>query len=444
MESKNGGGLVAVMQSMSGKIVFVLINAATGITTARALHPAGRGELAALGVWSNFLGSLMTLGLPSAFIYWSRREPERRASLLWVSLPLTIALGGLAMVVGIIGIPFWLARYSPHIVHAAQWFMLNAFVVLMIANARAACEAESDFLASSVALCMSPLLALFGLLGLAAFHRMTPVSAAAAYVLSGVPACIFLLSRLRKYLYGRPSHLVSSARMLLGYGIRSYGVDICGTLSVYADQAIVVRLLDPEAMGTYVVALSLSRTLGVIHQAVASVLFPRAVSLAARGIGGVDRACRSCQHSMHDDMRGGSGDIWTGSPLAFVWSRIQECHCHPEHPDSRDDRDRFYPGTYARIYGIRSTRLRYIPAVEWIGSLYSVVGGVSAPLGRTGSELCSFDCGSDPICFCLGKLPARFEAARSRFPAEDVGVRHAGCALSGTDCGVCAIASRQE
>ena len=158
----------------------------------------------------------MTLGLPSAFIYWSRTKPERRSSLLWVSLPLTVALGGLATTVGLIGIPFWLAQYSPHVIHAAQLLMLNAFVVLMIANARAACEAESDFLASSVALCMPPLLALFGLLGLAAFIGLTPVSAATAYVLSGVPACIFLLSRLRKYLYGRPSQLVSSARMLLG------------------------------------------------------------------------------------------------------------------------------------------------------------------------------------------------------------------------------------
>jgi len=282
MTSKNGGGLVAVMQSMSGRIVFVLINAATGIITARALHPAGRGELAALGVWPNFLGNLMTLGLPSAFIYLSRTQPERRSSLLWVSLPLTLALGGLATLVGVIGIPFWLTQYSSHVIHVAQLLMLNAFVVLMIANARAACEAESDFFASSAALCMPPLLALFGLIGLAASHRLTPVSAAAAYVLSGVPACMFLLFRIRKYLSGRPSQLTSSARMLLGYGIRSYGVDICGTLSVYADQAIVVRLLDPEAMGTYVVALSLSRTLGIIHQAVAAVLFPRAVSLQPR------------------------------------------------------------------------------------------------------------------------------------------------------------------
>src|SRR6202044_2743398 len=57
------------------------------------------------------------------------------------------------------------------------------------------------------------------------------------------------------------------------------GVDLCGTLSLYAEQALVVRLLDPAAMGIYVVALSLSRTLGVIQNAVASVLFPSALKL---------------------------------------------------------------------------------------------------------------------------------------------------------------------
>src|SRR4051812_20214569 len=219
MKSTNVGGLVAVMQSMSGRILFVLINAATGIITARALHPAGRGELAALGVWPNFLGSLMTLGLPSAFIYWSRTQPERRSSLLWVSLPLTVVLGGLATLVGVIGIPFWLTQYSPHVIHVAQLLMLNAFVVLMIANARAACEAESDFFASSVALCMPPLLALFGLIGLAASHRLTPVSAAAAYVLSGIPACVFLLSRIRRYLYGALLNL--SPRLACYWGMVS-------------------------------------------------------------------------------------------------------------------------------------------------------------------------------------------------------------------------------
>jgi len=112
MATKPASGLSAVMQSMGGRILFVLINAGTGIITARALHPAGRGELAALGVWPNFLGSLMTLGLPSALIFWSRAEPENKSSLMWASLPLTIVLGLLAMLIGIAGsfIGTWIGR----------------------------------------------------------------------------------------------------------------------------------------------------------------------------------------------------------------------------------------------------------------------------------------------------------------------------------------------
>jgi O-antigen/teichoic acid export membrane protein len=267
---------------MGGRLVFVLVNAFTGMITARALHPAGRGELAALGVWPNFLGGLLTFGLPSAFIFWSRSEPDQRVNFLWASIPITIVTGVLALFIGVIGIPFWLGQYSPYVVHVAQFYMLNVFVVLLIANARSACEAEGDFLASSVALCIPPVLTLLGLVVLLLIHRLSPVTAATTYILSGIPACIVLLSRLRSFLQGRPTAILRATRQLLGYGLRSYGVDICGALSLYADQAVVVHFLDPGAMGIYVVALSLSRVMGVIHQGVATVLFPKVVSLPAR------------------------------------------------------------------------------------------------------------------------------------------------------------------
>jgi len=69
-----------------------------------------------------------------------------------------------------------------------------------------------------------------------------------------------------------------SARLLSSYGIRSYGIDLCGTMSLYVDQALVVRLLTPDLMGIYVVALSLSRLLNAFHTSVVMVLFPRAVA----------------------------------------------------------------------------------------------------------------------------------------------------------------------
>ena len=266
------------MHSMAGRVLFTLINAVTGMLTARALHPVGRGELSALGVWPNFLGGLMTLGLPSALVYWTRTQPERQRDLIWASLPLTLISGVLAIIIGIIGIPFWLAQYNPHVIFIAQVFMLNAFVVLLTANARAICEAEGAFLASSIALCLTPSFTVLALGILIGVGRLTPINAAATYIVSGIPALCYLSYQLRHNFRHRWQNLRGAVLQLLTYGLRSYGVDICGTLALYADQAIVIHALTPEDMGTYVVALSLSRTLGVIHQTVASVLFPKAVA----------------------------------------------------------------------------------------------------------------------------------------------------------------------
>jgi O-antigen/teichoic acid export membrane protein len=55
-------------------------------------------------------------------------------------------------------------------------------------------------------------------------------------------------------------------------------------MSVYVDQALVIHILRPSFMGTYVVALSLSRMLNVFHTAVVMVLFPKAVSRPVREV----------------------------------------------------------------------------------------------------------------------------------------------------------------
>jgi len=71
------------------------------------------------------------------------------------------------------------------------------------------------------------------------------------------------------------------ATSVTSIGARSYGIDLCGTMALYVDQALVVRFLLPKMMGIYVVALSLSRMLNAFHTSVIVVLFPRAVSQTA-------------------------------------------------------------------------------------------------------------------------------------------------------------------
>jgi O-antigen/teichoic acid export membrane protein len=71
---------------------------------------------------------------------------------------------------------------------------------------------------------------------------------------------------------------------LLRYGLRFYGTDLLGTLSAYIDQIIILPMLSPAAVGIYVVARSLSRTLSVLSDAVASVLFPSVAGKNAKAI----------------------------------------------------------------------------------------------------------------------------------------------------------------
>ena len=77
----------AVAQSIGAKVFIVGINAATGIITARALLPAGRGELAVMILWPVFLASAMTLGIPSALTFQLRIHPEKRSQLMGAAQP---------------------------------------------------------------------------------------------------------------------------------------------------------------------------------------------------------------------------------------------------------------------------------------------------------------------------------------------------------------------
>jgi O-antigen/teichoic acid export membrane protein len=274
----------AFVQSAGAKLLIIGLNAATGILAARALAPAGRGELSAMMLWYMILGSLFSLGIPSALTYRLRRHPEQVSELSGAALLFALATSVVAVAVGFVGMPHWIPQYSPEVLFFARVFLLNTPVAVFVVIGRAALESQGDFSASNLSLIGPPVLTLAGLLLLLWTHAFTPVNAAWCYVLSGVPPLIWMSRSFYRAVRPRFRHLHKSTLLLLSYGIRSYGIDLCGTLSLYVDQALVVRILQPGLMGTYVVALSLSRMLNAFHTAVVMVLFPRAVSRPPREV----------------------------------------------------------------------------------------------------------------------------------------------------------------
>jgi O-antigen/teichoic acid export membrane protein len=271
-------GLSALLQSVVVKVLIIFLNAATGILSARALRPSGRGELAAIILWNVLFANAFTFGVPSALTYQLKKRIDLRSEFAGAALLLSLLTSLLAMSIAVLGLPHWIPQYSATVIFFSRLFLLNVPLFAASLVGRAALESDGDFTTSNLSLLLTPLLTLMLLGGFCFAHHMTPVHAAWAYVVGGVPSCILILRRVHSRFHPTLRSLHVSTRLLLFYGLRSYGIDLCGTMSFYVDQVLVVHLLQSDIMGAYVVALSLSRMLNAFHTAAVMVLFPNLIS----------------------------------------------------------------------------------------------------------------------------------------------------------------------
>ena len=269
-------GLRAVIQSIASKAAILVLQAGTGILTARMLRPAGRGELAAMILWPLFIASLTTLGVPSSLIYHLRHHPEQRERLVAAGFLMATVLGIVAATVTATILPLWLHQYSPAIIRSAEWFLVTVPLCSITLAGRAALEAAHDFSGSNAIQTLTPLATLITLLGFLAVHGLNPYTAAIAYIAAALPSFWLMIVRIRRAGMKLGGVQLAVIKQLLDYGIRSYGIDLLGTLALQVDQVLVVSLLSPSAMGSYVVVLSLSRMLNLFQTSVVMVLFPKA------------------------------------------------------------------------------------------------------------------------------------------------------------------------
>jgi len=276
MQGKSG--VAATLQTLVSKLLILAVNVATGIITARVLGPEGRGEQAAISMWPSLLAYSLTFGLPAALLYNLKRYPEEKTELFSASLVLGTGLSLMATIIGVVFIPLWLVKYSPEVIFYAQLLMLTAPLALLGVTFSAALEASDDFTRANQLYFFPPLCTLFALVVLALLGKLTALTSALSYMLSGVPIFIWTFVRLWRLFQPRWTGLAASFKRLLNFGLRSYGIDLLSTLGSQIGDVLIVGLLAPELMGLYTVAVSVSRMLSVLESSIATVLFPKAAA----------------------------------------------------------------------------------------------------------------------------------------------------------------------
>jgi len=279
-QARSGKGFLgALIQTLSTNILIQGVNVLTGVITARALAPHGRGDFTAMTMWPGFLAALFTMGIQTSLIYQLKNSKGRIDDFVGTAFALGAFGGILAMITGIIGIPYWLHGYSPDVIRFARVAMVMAPINLVSALLNASAQAVQEFGRFNKFRSFPSLIVLASLLVLAGLHKLTPQTAALAYILSGMPIILWNAVWAFRRFHLRLDNFFECAPILLSYGIRIWGMDLIGAVSDQVDRVLVVGFLTPSDLGLYVVAQSAARLFSIVPAALQLVISPKIVLL---------------------------------------------------------------------------------------------------------------------------------------------------------------------
>jgi O-antigen/teichoic acid export membrane protein len=271
------GGSAATMQTMVVRTLILGTNVLTGIVSARLLGTVGKGEQAAILMWSQLIPLCMTFGIPASLLFHVKSVPRDEGRLFGAALVLAVVIGIVAAAVGCVGLPYWLRHFDSRAVLCSQFLMLTVPYSLAYYAAIAIVEARAQFTLENLLALGTVLLTIVALFGLDLAGKVSSITVALAYALSGPPVgavAIFYAVRAVRPQFGA---LTRSARTLLHFGVRYYIGDLFAVLLGFADQFLVTGFLAARMVGVYVVVASLCRMLSLVQQSIVVVLFPRII-----------------------------------------------------------------------------------------------------------------------------------------------------------------------
>lgn len=258
-------------------------NAIGGILSARALGPAGRGQLTVVMLWSALINVVGILGLPPTCTYYVARWVDRREAL--VSFFIRAAVWQ-AIAVGVVGGMFlWWLHIQLHlptllIVEYTSWAPAAGIALYGIGLAQGTACFRDVNLIRGISLAAPTVL----MLALAFTVQLTPVEAGAAYV---APTWIAAVLGYRLLHKGRGSGDTApltkqERRAISGYARRNLVSFSSMALNGNVDQVIIGMLVPAGALGLYSVALSASSPLPSIVLAISMVGLPTVAALTGR------------------------------------------------------------------------------------------------------------------------------------------------------------------
>lgn len=273
----------------------------TSLVGARALGPAGRGDLLLITLWPIVIALLAEFGLPNAYRYWMAKEPERVSRLFSNAVIYAFAMGVLSVSLGELIVPHVVAERSGEVMLLIRVYMFNIPAVVFLNLMRGLLEGTRRFGWAGAArfIFFAVQATGFGVLWLAG--DLTVATAAITMMVS--QATSMLLALIAVWLQLRPSWQPSwtEFKTSMHYGMRDYAGGIADYATLRLDQLMLGAMASSTAMGLYVVAVRLSEITTFAAEAVADALMPE-MAASRKGDGAEALLARSLRLTIYANL----------------------------------------------------------------------------------------------------------------------------------------------
>ncbi|MFQ5663093.1 MAG: oligosaccharide flippase family protein [Terriglobia bacterium] len=264
------------LSTLCANLAILLLGTISGVLAARLLGPVGRGELAIITLWPMALAMLGALGMNQAITFFAAREPARRNALFTALLSVAAAQSLFLLAVGYFLLPRLLAPHRPLILHLAQLFLL--YIPLAFFSGYLLNLLQGGLHLGAFNFSRMFLAAWYTLLLAVVFLLERPnLALIIAGQLAGYAAATGLNAYwVRRRFHPRLAWDPALFKPLLSYGAKTQLGAMTTYLNLRLDQLVMSVWLAPEALGLYVVAVTLASPLAVLPSAISMVTLPAA------------------------------------------------------------------------------------------------------------------------------------------------------------------------
>lgn len=259
-------------------LLIMLLAVVTGPLTARLLRPEGRGELAAIQSWSQFLMVIGVLGFTDSLVYYGSKR-QKQLELAFTTWSILLPASILFMIIGYFAMPYLLAAQRAEVVAEARRYLflipfagLNSIHYLHMSWNRLV-------IWNLLRLVLPGLYAFVLAFAWLFVGHVSPEWVARAYFVIYIVYSLTVVATLRVYGPARP-RVASDLRLpMFRFGLQSVLGSLPQLLNLRLDQLVMTAFVQPTQLGWYVVAVSWSTILSGAVSAIGQAIFPELAQL---------------------------------------------------------------------------------------------------------------------------------------------------------------------